>query len=270
MMRGPRQDGFALLVVLWTLGFLSLLGAGLVATARQTTQRFGNLLDAAVTEAAADGGLHQAIFSLLNPGAERWRPDGTPYAVRIGAAVVTLRLEDEGGKVNPNIAEPELLQALLLQIGLDRRTAVALAGAIVDWRSLGQGPTPPGAKAAQYAATGRDYAPPSAPFESLEELGAVLGMTPVLLARLRPHLTLYTTVGPDVATGDPVVAAAIGAPRPPPPRRDGGDAPQVVTVHVEARGPGGSVFAEEVVVRVNALADVRRHEILARRPVAAR
>ena len=43
-------------------------------------------------------------------------------------------------------------------------------------------------------------------------MGAVLGMTPVLLARLRPHPTLYITVGPDVVTGDAVVAVAIGAP----------------------------------------------------------
>ena len=40
------------------MGFLSLLGAGLVATARQTTLRFGNLWNATVTEAAADDGLH--------------------------------------------------------------------------------------------------------------------------------------------------------------------------------------------------------------------
>ena len=86
--------------------------------------------------------------------------------MQIGAAVVNLWLEDEGGEVNPNIAEPGLLQALLLQIGLDRRAAVALAGAILDWCSLGQRLTPSGSKAAQCAAKGCDYSPPNAPFEA--------------------------------------------------------------------------------------------------------
>jgi general secretion pathway protein K len=263
-----RQAGFALLVVLWSLGFLSLLGATLVFTSRQSTRRVSNLLDSAMTEAAADGGLHHAIFGLLDGGDRRWRADGVAHVVRSDQVVVELRVEDEGGKVNPNLADMELLQALLQQLGLDRRIAAQLAGAIVDWRSVAQGPTPPAAKAAQYASAGRDYAPPGAPFETLDELGAVLGMTPDLLARLRPHLTLFTTVGPDASTEDPVVAAALGAPRPAPARRDSVDAPQVVTVHVLARGPGGSVFAEDVIVRTNALGDVRRFEILARQPAA--
>lgn len=270
MRSGPRrgEGGFALLLVLWTLGFLSLLGTLLVATARQNAQRFDNLLDAAATEAAAEGALHQAIFRLLDTTDQRWPADGALHVVRSGAVVIELRIEDEGGKVNPNIASPELLQALLRQLGVEARQAARLAGAILDWRGVAQGPTAPEAKAAQYAAAGRDYAPPGAPFESLDELGAVLGMTPDLLARLRPHLTLYTNVDPDIATTDPVVAAAIGAPRVRPPRRDSGDMLQVVAVHLLARGPRGSAFGEQVTVRTNSLPDIRRFEVLARQPVA--
>ena len=66
-----------------------------------------------------------------------------------------------------------------------------------------------------------------------------------------------------VGFGVLLMAAAIGAPR-----RDGGDAPQVVTLQFVARGPRGSVVGENVVVRLNALADVRRFEILERRRVA--
>jgi general secretion pathway protein K len=259
-----RQGGFALVLVLWTLGFLSLLGTLLVATARQNTQRLGNLLDAAVTQAAAEAGLQQAIFRLLDSSNQRWGADGTLHVIRFSAVVVEVRIEDDGGKVNPNIAPLELLQALMLQLGVERGLAASLAGSILDWRGLTQGPTPPAAKAAQYAKAGRDYAPPSAPFESLDELSLVLGMSPDLLARLRPHLTLYTTADPDISTGDPVVAAALGAPRPRPHRRDSGDALMVATVQLLAHGAGGSKFAERVTVRTNALSDVRRFEILAR------
>jgi hypothetical protein len=67
---------------LWTLGFLSLLGTLLVATARQNTQRLDNLLDAAATEAAAEGVLHQTIFRLLDTTDQRWPADGAPHVVR--------------------------------------------------------------------------------------------------------------------------------------------------------------------------------------------
>jgi general secretion pathway protein K len=99
-------------------------------------------------------------------------------------------------------------------------------------------------------------------------MGTVPGMTSDLMARMLPHLTLYTNVDPDVATTDPVVAAALGAPRARPLRQDSGDMLQVVVVHLLARIPHGSAFAERATVRTNSLGDVRRFEILARQPVA--
>ena len=66
--------------------------------------------------------------------------------------------------------------------------------------------------AARYAAAGRDYAPSGAPFASPDELGAVLGMTPDLLARLKPHLTVFTDGDPSTATQDVVVAQALAWP----------------------------------------------------------
>lgn len=38
----------------------------------------------------------------------------------------------------------------------------------------------------------------------LEEAHAVMGMTPALLARLRPHLTVFTDEDPDMSTRDPL------------------------------------------------------------------
>ena len=59
--RRPQQ-GFALLIVLWTLGLLALLGTQLLATSRQDMQIARNQLDAATLEAAANGALQQGIF----------------------------------------------------------------------------------------------------------------------------------------------------------------------------------------------------------------
>jgi general secretion pathway protein K len=268
MNRKDRQRGFALLIVLWTLAFLSLIGATLVATSRQDTQRARNLIDGAAAEAAADGAVQQAIYGLLDPSARRWRPDGTLHVLRSGQNRIEVRIENESSKVNPNIAPVELMQALMVDLGASSATAARIAAAIADWRSQGDQPLPLGAKAPQYAAAGRDYAPPGASFESLDELGAVLGMTPDLLARLRPHLTLYSEADPDASTTDPVVAAALGNQTRAVVRGNSDEGSQVATISVIVRGPRRTGFSERVVVRTNALDGIRRHEILVREPMA--
>jgi general secretion pathway protein K len=262
-----KRRGFALVTVLWTLAFLSLLGTGLLANARLNTQRVRNLLDAAAAEAAAEAALHQAIFALLDTSERRWRPDGRVHVLVYGEHRVELRVEDENGKVNPNLASPELLQALLLQLGVDRHGAAALAAAIADWRSPAHGPAAQRARAQPYAAAGRNITPPGTPFESLDELAEVLGMTPALLARLKPHLTLFTTSDPDVSTGDPVVAAALGSKGQGIAAQDIGGGVGVVTVTIAVQGARRTRYAERVSLRTNSLTELRRYEILAREPL---
>ena len=66
MSRGKtRERGFALLIVLWTLGLLALLGTQLLATARQDTQLARNLVDAA--ETGSGGKWRRATGDLREP-----------------------------------------------------------------------------------------------------------------------------------------------------------------------------------------------------------
>jgi general secretion pathway protein K len=267
------QRGFALPIVLCTLVILAVLGSALVGTGRQSTQRARNLLDSAVAEAAADGAVQQAIYGLLDQSGRQWSPDGSTHVLRYGRYLAEVRLGDENDKVNPNFAPVELVQALLVRLGVSPFAATNLATAIADWRTGGgQQPRPMDAKSPeardpkvlQYVAAGRDYTPPGTAFESFDELGAVLGMTPALLARLQPHLTLYSDTDPDASTSDPVVAAAIGGDARGAGRRNMADGPRAVSIDVIVRGPRGTGFGERVVVRTNALDGIRRYEILLR------
>ena len=205
MTRGlRRQEGFALLIVLWTLGLLALLGTQLLATSRQDAQIARNLRDTATLEAAANGAMQQAIFRVLDRSSGHWNADGMIHMLQVGRVRVTVQLEDEADKINPNIALPALLQALLLQVGADPGTAAVVAASIVEWRQASNTPGQPNPIVARYA--GRDFAPLGEPFSSIEELDYVLGMTPALLGRLRPHLSLFTDSDPGAGTRDPVVA----------------------------------------------------------------
>jgi len=260
--RQAGQCGFVLLVVLWTLALLALLGTQLAATSRQDMRLARNLLDAASLEAAANGAVQRAIFNLLDSSSQRWAADGTPHIIRLGRSLVAVQVEDEADKVNPSIASPALLQALMQQVGADPKTAASVAASIVEWRLAGGIPNRPSAVAVRYASAGRDYAPSGAAFASVGELSNVLGMTPELLARLRPHLTVFTDSDPPATTHDLVVAEALASAG----QRDadaGDSGVGLVSVTADARGPDRARFTVHVVVRINGELEGRRYEVLA-------
>jgi general secretion pathway protein K len=204
-----RQSGYALLIVLWTVGFLALLGTRLIADSRSAAQLADNLKQEAVLQAAADGAVTRTMFAMLAAHDPEFRPDGVARMVRIGETPVLLRITDEADRINLNTASFALLQALLIAVGVERAPAAALAAAILDWRSAGTVARRGGAKAPEYQAAGLGYAPPGAPFQSVDELRDVLGMTLALFDRLEPHVTVLTDSDPDLSTHDPIVALAL-------------------------------------------------------------
>jgi general secretion pathway protein K len=250
-----RSGGFALLIVLWTLVLIGFLVLHLTASGRTEIRIADNLVDNAVTGAAADGAIAEAIFNLSNPQPDqRWLLDGAAHVLTIGHARVVVRLEDEAARVNPNLASPALIEALLRAVGSDPETAHSLAAAIADWVGTSETPRPQTAMLAQYSAGGLDYGPPGSPLETLDELGRVLGMTPKLFAELRQHLTLYGPADPDPGGADPVVAAALAqlalaAPADLPANQTPAD---VLTVRIVAAalGPGNARVTRTAIVRV--------------------
>ena len=257
-----RQRGVALLIVLWALALLALLGTQLLTTSRQDTALARNQLDVATLQWAADGAVQQALWHALDGSSNRWNADGLVHVIRVGTTPVTVHIDPEVDKVNPAIASTSLLQALLLEVGADPVTATGLAASIVQWR-LGSGPA--GRRNAaflRYQRAGRDYAPSGAPIDSIAELGAVIGMTPDLLAGLRPHLTLFTEADPRTTTHDPIVARALAlAGELTVEASDTGE--HLISVTVEARGRDDGRFITRMVARLNMLPQGRRYEILA-------
>jgi general secretion pathway protein K len=240
------ERGFALLIVLWTMVLLTLLVIDITGNGRTEAQLAHNLRANAALEAEADGAVYDAIFREITSPVS---PPKMQYATRTG---VVVRVEDQAGKVNPNTASMDLLQALLRRVGMDAHASGMLAAAIADWRESASQPRPLGAKAPQYMAAGRNYGPPEEPFESIEELSNVLGMTPQILSRLAPHLSIYYDNEPVLSLADPVVAAAIkdvvgdqSANS-----NDTNTVPwRTLTITATAHGAGGSQFRRNAVVQ---------------------
>ena len=245
--------GFALLIVLWTLALLSFVVMQMVAAARSEGQIAINLRTNMAQESNADGAIYAAAFHLLDSADQRWVPGGGTHVLSVPGGKVLVQVTDESNKVNLNTASPDLIRAVLLGVGVDPETAGDLAGAIVGWRDS-QGPLASAAKAAQYRAAGLPYLPPAKPFRSVDELSFVVGMTPGIVTRLRPHLTLYTSYGPDQTSTDPVVRDAIILLR-----KQGGVLPfvggaiqeRVVQVIAIAEGANGADFTRRAILRVD-------------------
>ncbi|GCE91843.1 general secretion pathway protein K [Komagataeibacter diospyri] len=209
-LRTMTDGGFALLIVLWTVVLLSFLAFAIASAGRGQIHTTDMLRLHARLQQEADGGIWEAAFHLLDTSAGHWGADGTDHLIRHGNTRLDLRITSEAGKINPNIASTGLLLALLRATGSDMHEAQALTLNIRAWRFpvSSDSAALPGTMAA-YVTAGRPYGPPGAPFQSVGELRLVLGMTPVIAARLIPHLSIYWDDEPVVEQADPVVRQAM-------------------------------------------------------------
>jgi general secretion pathway protein K len=248
--RGTRQRGFALLMVLWTMGLLALLVAQFTTAGRTETRVVANLKANAAATAAADGALQETILRLLQ---RVWVPDNRPHVIRALDGVVEIRIQSQASKINPNMATVEELQRLLATLGIDPGKGVVLASAIVDWRSASAKSLSGGTKISQYQSAGLPYTPPGKLFDSVEEVGQVVGMTPALLARMRPVLSVYQE-----SDASPAEEPASGIIEPPSTTdRDGwqlGPSGRVMVVSIQAAATSGTGarFTRRAVVRLRA------------------
>jgi len=266
----PADRGFALLIVLWMLVLIAFVTIQVTATGRTELRISGNLAANAAAEAAADGAIFEALFNLADARPERhWEADGSVHELRIGNSRITVRVEDEAGRINPNLAAPPLIEGLLRGVGAKPETAADLAQAIGEWAGVAQNAKNPEQLLAEYRAAGLDYAPPASALESIDELGRVRGMTTQLLDALRPHLSLFSPATPIAARADPLVVAAIafaqGGPvtsEPRAARTDANAGPVVARIQATARGPGAAEVTRTAVARVGSF-DPKGYTLLA-------
>jgi general secretion pathway protein K len=253
--------GFALLIVLWMLVLIAFIVGYVTSTARSEIQISANIATNAAASAAADGAVYQTIFASLDPRPDH-RPatDGSIREIRIGRSAVALRVFNESDWVNPNLASAKLLEGLLRALNMSAETAAGLADEITQWVGTARRLRSSDDLAAEYRASGLDYAPPETPLESLGELARVRGMTPQEFAAIRPHLTLFGGRDPSSATSDPVVAVAMrfadqsnSTPGASGPVYTGvGQDARVVRILATAQGPGNAQAHAAAIVRISA------------------
>ncbi len=207
--------GIALIAVLWGLVLLAVIAASFATTSRTEIRLARNAMENARARALADAGVHRAVLGLAETDPERrLAADGTLYRFVFVDGQALIRIEDEGGKIDLNRAPDQMLKGLFLAAGLDADASAAMVDAIVDFRDANDARRLNGAEDDDYRAAGRRYGAKDRPFEAVEELRQVLGMTPELYALVAPALTVHSRqrkVNRDTASPLVLVALAAGS-----------------------------------------------------------
>jgi general secretion pathway protein K len=206
-----RERGFVLVTVLWIAGLLVVLASTFAITVRTHIRVAENITGSATAEMLADAGISLAILELkaakgTSGTPSRLQPDtgGHFTCAMPREGVVSIIARDEGAVVDLNSAGVPILQALFAGLGEPPDRALALAEAIFDYRDGDDLRKEHGAERPEYAAAGIRWTPKNAPFDSVEELGQVLGMTPKLVTKLRPYVGVHSgTAGVDASASSP-------------------------------------------------------------------
>jgi len=209
--RPARDQGFALLLVLWTLVLLSLIVTAVIALGHSSARLNADITTLDEAQAQADAAIQTGIFHLLVDDGRHWGADGRWRQINQPDLKARLRLTLEADALNPNLAPPQLMAAVLNVLGLPQAEAATLSHMIMIWRM------PP---ALIQQANRAAFSPPpmkpgcsplGRPFETLDDVAGIPGMTPALLDRLAPHLSFTQTAPPSRRTHDRVLRAAFAS-----------------------------------------------------------
>lgn len=202
------ERGFVIIAVLWILAALAALAA-VFSVYLSNSARALAVTDAGLeTEALVSASLELTAYQLLLAD-EKERPAQGSFRFRLDHADVLVSFTSEAARIDLNRASKEMLENFFGVLGANQNTAGDIADRIVGWRKK---PDPGAANAedALYAAAGRNYAPRQSPFTHVNELGMVLGLTPELLERALPFVTVFSgSSNVDVLIAPPEVIAAL-------------------------------------------------------------
>ncbi|MGL4232254.1 MAG: general secretion pathway protein GspK [Casimicrobium sp.] len=194
-----QQRGMALMIVLGLVVFLSIIALSFSESQRLASQIASNMLNAARSQAAADGAVHKMLYELSKPRVSdaqleenRWKANGIAYEWTENGVLVSVSGRSEAAKIDVNFAAEALLKNLFVSAGVEDGEADSIVAAIRDWTDADILKRPNGAEADDYRAAGKKILPTNDFFVAVEELQNVMGMTPQLYLAVSPYLTVHS------------------------------------------------------------------------------
>jgi general secretion pathway protein K len=204
-----REEGSVLLLVILILTLISVLILSWAQEWRTELKLASNFGEAHKCQRLAEAGIYYALGKLvtaktaemggMNPAAPQaqrdsgplWQGDQKPHELELPDGAVEIRIGDEGGKINLNLASEPLLLNFFTVLGLPAPQVRIMVDSIQDWRAKGTYPRLYGAKNPYYLSLDPPYVAKNGPFETVEELAWVRGFE---ASPLIPQLSRWLTV----------------------------------------------------------------------------
>jgi general secretion pathway protein K len=204
-----------LLYVLWTVALLTVIATAMSASGGVSYHMAHNAAEQARHEALAEAALNRAVLALLDRRqGQGWRVDGVPQAFAFEGTQISVAIQDELARIDINQADAPLLAGIFRAVGQSDEQADTIVDRIIDWRDPDDLRRLHGAEAGEYTVARFTNRPRNAPFQSVEELTLLLGMTPELFRRAQPFLTVFSNrsaVDPRFAPREVLLALSGGA-----------------------------------------------------------
>ena len=199
------NEGFVLVAVLWMLAALAEL-VSIYSSYTLSTAAVSHVADDRLqAEASIRSAVEMAAFrQLAGPDQEL----SGSFNTRVGRTRVTVQLAPETARIDLNAASVDLLIGLFTSVSVEPARAADLADRVIGWRT--KGAPDKGAEAKLYAERHVPYGPRQAPFDNVLELSLLPGISPALVERLLPLVTIFNGhLKVDAASADPAVLSAL-------------------------------------------------------------
>ena len=212
-----RRHGFVLLAVLWVLTGAASLGLLLMLTSRDAQGTAANRVGLTRARWRAEGCIERARAAVDDAVGESVISDSAwihldALANASSSLDCTLRISPVGMTLDVNAASAEQLHRLWVAAGVSVPCADSMTAAILDWRDADDDAREDGAEREWYEREG--HVPPrNGDIESLDELGAVRGMSArkdiVSLLGVEPGRILLSRAPPAVLAALPGMSSAV-------------------------------------------------------------
>ena len=177
------------------IAVFALIAVSLVSAGRGAVAMAAAEAGHARAAAAADAGLALALNGMLaSDPAGHWGLDGRERRMEFRDSQLTIRVEDERGKIPISLLDETQAEHLLVLSGLQGERLRIARDSLLDWSDEDDDARPDGAEREFYAP--RHFVPRNGVLRSIDELALVRGFDKALVDRLRPIVTIDWDGGP--------------------------------------------------------------------------
>jgi general secretion pathway protein K len=254
-----RQNGMALIVVLWLIVLLSIMAAGHARNVHTDTQLAARQVEVAKARGMAEAGINHVILEMLaDDSGDEIPVDGSVFAVDIYDERVTLAVRQATGLVDLNGADGKLLAAVLQACGVEKERRPEIVDAILDWRDGDNLTHLNGIEDGDYFAAGLPWSSRDDAFVSIDELKYIPGIDQGLFERMAPLVTVYSGKGGiDLENAPPILVMALTGEQVEPASETQRRARRIGTFHIYATAStdSGTLASIEAVVTTSRSGD---------------